>query len=87
MNSNFGDKEMLTDLLSSQKMITSNYNSFANECATPCVRTDFVNILKEEHQIQSEVFCEMQNRGWYPTTAAEQNKVDQAKQKYSGTTF
>lgn len=77
------EQEMLTDLLSSQKFITGNYNSFANECATPAVKTDFMNILQEEHQIQNEVFCEMQKRGWYPTEAADQNKVNQAKQKYS----
>lgn len=85
MNSNscFGDKEMLTDLLSSQKFVTDGYNSFANECATPNIKTDFVNILREEHQIQNDVFTEMQKRGWYPTEAADQNKINQAKQKYS----
>lgn len=83
MQSNFSDKDILTDVLSSQKFATSGYNAFANECATPALRCDFVNILTEEHQIQSEVFTEMQSRGWYPTEAADQNKVNQAKQKYS----
>lgn len=79
----FCDRDMLTDVLSSQKFITDGYNTFANECATPAVKTDFMNILKEEHQIQSDVFTEMQNRGWYPTECADQNKVQQAKQKFS----
>lgn len=79
----FCDQEILTDLLSSQKFITSGYNSFTNECATPAVKTAFMNILQEEHQIQSDVFCEMQKRGWYPTEAADQNKVNQAKQKFT----
>lgn len=79
----FGDKEMLTDMLSSQKFATDGYNTFANECATPAVRADFMNILNEEHQIQSELFCEMQSRGWYATEAADQNKINQAKQKYT----
>jgi spore coat protein CotF len=74
----------MKDLLSSQKFITDNYNSHDNEAATPAVLTDFMNILREEHQIQNDVFCEMQTRGWYPTEAADQNKVSQAKQKYSG---
>lgn len=79
----FSDKDILTDVLSSQKFVTDGYNSYANECATPAVRTDFVNILNEEHMIQSEVFTEMQGRGWYATEAADQNKVNQAKQKYT----
>lgn len=82
MQPGFSDKDILTDALSSQKFITDGYNTFANECATPAVKTDFMNILNEEHQIQSEVFTEMQNRGWYPTEAADQNKINQAKQKY-----
>mgnify|MGYP003623899413 CR=1 FL=1 len=83
MPQNYGDKEILTDLLTSQKSITSGYNTCANECATPCVKTDFMNILKEEHDIQHDVFDEMQKRGWYATEAADQNKVNQAKQKYA----
>lgn len=79
----FCDKDMMTDMLSSQKFITEGYNTYANECVTPAVKTDFMNILKEEHQIQSDVFSEMQKRGWYATEAADQNKINQAKQKYT----
>ena len=42
-----------------------------------------MNILKEEHDIQYEVFQEMSTRGFYQTTPAEEQKVQQAKQKYS----
>lgn len=79
----FGDRDMLQDALSSQKFVADGYNSYANECATPSVKTDFMNILKEEHQMQYDVFSEMQKRGWYPTEPADQNKINQAKQKYS----
>lgn len=80
----FCDKDILTDMLSSQKFITEGYNSYANESATPAVKTDFMNILNEEHVIQNEVFNELQNRGWYSTEAADMNKVSQTKQKYTG---
>jgi spore coat protein CotF len=83
MNKGFCDQDMMKDLLSSQKFVTDGYNNHANEAATPAVLTDFMNILRDEHQIQNEVFCEMQTRGWYPTEAADQNKVTQAKQKYT----
>jgi spore coat protein CotF len=79
----FGDKEMITDALTSQKMITSTYNTFANECATPALRSEFMNILSDEHQIQHEIFTEMQKRGWYQVEAAEKTKIDQAKQKFA----
>lgn len=76
------DKTMMDDSLCSEKEITANYNLTANECATPNIRTEIMNILNEEHQIQAEIFTEMQSRGWYPVEAAEQQKVDKAKQKF-----
>ncbi|MDR2909428.1 MAG: spore coat protein [Oscillospiraceae bacterium] len=83
----YQDKEMMTDVLSSQKFITSGYNTVANECACPNLKTDLLNILNEEHQIQHEVFCEMNKRGWYQTEPADQGKVNQVKQHYLGATF
>lgn len=77
-----GDVEIIDDSISSQKLITSTYNTFANECATPNLRDEFINILKDEHQIQAELFDEMQKRGWYKTQPADAQQVTQAKQKY-----
>ena len=82
-SNSFGEKEILTDALSSQKFATENYNTFANECSNPSVKNEFMNILNEEHQIQFEVFSEMNKRGWYPTQPAEQQKISQAKQKFN----
>ena len=81
-NTSFGDKEMLADALSTQKFVTGNYSMFATECATPKIRSDILTILSEEHQIQNELFCEMQTRGWYPTPGAEMQKVTDAKSKF-----
>ena len=76
------EKEVFDDILSSQKFTTDTYNTFANECVTPNIRSEFMKILTEEHQIQADVFDEMQKRGWYPTPAADQQKIQQAKQKF-----
>ena len=76
------EKEIFDDVLSSQKMITSTYNTFTNECATPKIRDEFLKILNEEHQIQADVFDEMQKRGWYPIPDAEQQKIQKAKIKF-----
>lgn len=78
----FDDKAMLNDALISQKMLTDDYNTFANECATPGVRNEFLSILSEEHQIQADIFDEMSKRGWYQVSPADQVKIDQAKQKF-----
>ena len=82
-NSSMGDKEILSDSLSSQKFIAGNYDTFANECVNANLRNDFMNILREEHDIQSELFTEMQKRGWYQVKVANPTDVATAKQKYS----
>ena len=83
-NSPMQDKETLQDLLSTQKFLTGNYNSFAGECSDEALRTDFLTILKEEHDIQNDLLCTMSSRGWYQTKNAEEKDVSAAKQKYMG---
>lgn len=82
-NQTMGDKELMNDSIASQKLIESTYNTYANECVNPSLRSDFLNILKEEHDIQADLFSEVQKRGWYQTKPADQNEIAQSKQKFS----
>lgn len=80
-NTPMQDKELLSDALATQKMITGHYNMFANECKSKKLREETLNILREEHDIQYDVFNEMHTRGWYETPTADTQKVEQAKTK------
>lgn len=80
---NYSDKDMTTDVLSSQKHLTDGYNSYANEASCLTVKNTLMSILDEEHKIGHDVFELMNQRGWYPTEAAPQDKITQAKQKFS----
>lgn len=75
------EKEIMTDLLTVEKLLAWNYSTFATECATQSVRTDVMNLLNDQHKLQSEIFDLMASKGWYPTEPAEQQKIDKAKQK------
>lgn len=77
------EKEILTDCLSSQKQTTASLNTFAGECVCEQLRSAFLNILDDEHRIQADIYTDMNTNGWYPTTPADQAKVQQAKQKYT----
>ena len=79
----YSDKEILGDGLAAQKAATNNYNTFSNECFHDDIRQTSLNILAQEHSIQNDVFNMMHSRGMYPTPEAEEEKVDQAKQKFS----
>ena len=78
------EKEVMTDLLSSQKFLTGNYNNFAGECCDLTLRNAFLSILDDEHQIQSDIFNEMNSRGWYQITPADTNQISKAKQTFVG---
>lgn len=78
----YSEKEILGDALAAAKFSTGNYNTFANECAHEAVRSTMMKILNEEHEIQNDVFQMMSEKGYYPTPAADQKKVEDAKQKY-----
>lgn len=79
----YTDKEILGDGLSTQKATTSLFNMSANECVHPQLRDTLMNILKQEHDIQFDVFNLMHQRGYYQTPAAEEKKVQEAKQKFA----
>jgi Coat F domain. len=77
----YKDKEILQDTLMSQKHITDAYNTFAGECVSEKLRSAMLDILKDEHCIQADIFSSMQKNGWYETQQAEPKMVAQAKQK------
>ena len=78
----YDDKTMLTDMLSTQKFIASNYNNYAGECATKRSKARLMKILGEEHDIQFKIFESMQAKGWYETAPAPVDKVNQAVQTH-----
>lgn len=83
MQGNYTEKEILGDALASEKSATENYNRLANECAHQGLREAILDCLGKEHDIQIDVFNRMHEMGYYPTPAAEQDKVTQLKQRYS----
>ena len=77
------EKEILQDSLISQKQISGSYNTFAGECVNPQLRNAMLNILDDEHRIQADLFNCLQSHGWYQVTPADQQKITQAKQKFT----
>ncbi len=82
MSQDYTEKELLGDALAAQKSATNHFNEFSNECVHEEVRQTMLNILEEERTLQQDVFCCMHDKGYYPTPAAEEKKVNEAKQKY-----
>jgi len=79
----FDDKQRMTDLLSTEKMLAGVYNTFCSEAASTPVRSCLCNLLTDEHRIGEELFAQMSSRSWYQVEAAEQTKINSAKQKFA----
>lgn len=80
----FGDQEILSDALTAQKQITGSYNTVTNECSSCALMTDLLGILADEHNIQHNVFAQMQAHGWYQTTLADTQKTKDALCRFEG---
>ncbi len=77
------DQEIITDLILTEKKMSTNYNQFASECVNDQLRDTFVNLLTKGHKTQAELFKTAQQKGWYQVEQAEQQKISQASQKFT----
>jgi len=77
------DQERTTDLLLSEKKMSSNYDTYASECVNMQLRDEFLQILKQSHCVQSDLFQAAQSKGWYQVEQAQDNKISQAYQKFT----
>ena len=77
------EKTILQDSLIGQKLITESYNTFAGECVNQQLRNTMLSILGDEHNIQADIFNCLQSHGWYQTEPAQQQKIADAKMKFT----
>ncbi len=79
----FTEKELLDDLLSSEKQITSAYNTGITETSCKNLRQHLTKCLTDSQEIQYQIFDAMKQRGWYQTKPASSQDVLNAKTKYN----
>lgn len=79
----YTEKEVLGDALLTQKMATGQFDKCSNECVHEELRQTMLNLLKEEHDIAQEVFVMMHEKGYYPTPAAQTDKIAEVKSQFA----
>ena len=75
------DQVIITNALNPQKLLTANYNTAAGECANNQLRCAMMDLWKDEHEIQNDIFVDMNSRGWYPVQQAQPQQIEMAKQQ------
>lgn len=78
----FGDRDILEDMLASQREVATAYNQMALDSAHGGLKNAVITILGEEQQIASELFAELEKRGWVTVNQADQAQIDKALEQF-----
>ena len=76
------EQNIMQDLLNLEKGACTLYLHGTVESATPEVQQSFRTALNESLGMQSSIYAEMSAKGWYQNDCAEQQKVQQVRQKF-----
>lgn len=79
----FQDKDMLHDLLSTEKQALGAYSTGITESSCQKLRNTLMTNYKSAQEIQYQVFDIMKQKGWYKTKDADTNEVQQLKTETS----
>lgn len=82
-DSHFNDKELMNDLLMSEKQITSYYNTGITESASISFRDTLNTCINNIQNCQFEILDAMNQRGWHQIKEANSNDIENAKIKFS----
>ena len=82
MQNTMSEQEILTDLLTTEKHVTSTVNTFITESTCANLRQNLSSILTEEHSIHENLYNIMNQKGWYPTSDAEAQEVQKVKGRF-----
>ncbi len=78
------DKCLMEDILLLEKGVCDLYMHGAIEASTSSVHQAFSTALNNSLTMQDTIYNKMSSKGWYSTEQAEQSKIDNVKQKFSG---
>ena len=77
------DQERVTDMILSEKKMSTNYNTFASECVDDKLRDEYLRILNQSHMTQTALFKTAQTKGWYKVDPAPQSKISETYNKFN----
>ncbi|MEW5953335.1 MAG: spore coat protein [Bacillota bacterium] len=69
------DRDIMLDLLTSTKYISTGYHTAVLEAANDRVRNTLIQLNNEEMNFQKQLFDIMHDRGWYQVEAARTSQT------------
>jgi spore coat protein CotF len=77
------DQSIMENILLTTKGVCDLYMHGAIESATQNVQNTFDTALNDSLCMQSDIYQKMSQKGWYPAQKADQQQIDQVRQKYA----
>ncbi|MBE6668935.1 MAG: spore coat protein [Ruminococcaceae bacterium] len=77
------DREIMENILNVTKGACDLMMHGAIESSTQDVHETFTKVFNDTLCMQNAIYAKMADKGWYPMTKAEQQKIDAVKQKFS----
>lgn len=77
------DKQIMENLLLTEKGVCDLFLHGALESATGSVHQAFSTALNDALCMQDEIYRKMSQKGWYPSEKAEQKQILKVRDKYS----
>lgn len=78
------DRDRVTDVLASEKYLITSSNTAAWEASHQDLYQDIFTICTELQECHRDLYELMFQKGWYKLEAAEQQKLDQVYQQFTG---
>lgn len=79
----FNDRDMLNDMLATEKHLSDNFNVFVREASYRDLHNDVMQILNQTHYEARSLYNMMFNLGWYSLQTESTQQVAQAQQQFS----
>lgn len=77
------DRDIMENLLLTTKGVCDLYMHGTLESTTSNIHQAFNTALNDSICMQDNIYKEMQSHGWYSTEQAQQQQINQLKQKFS----
>ena len=78
------DQMIMENILLTTKGACDLYMHGTIESATQNVQQAFDAALSDSLCMQGDIYQKMASKGWYPSQQADQQQIQQVKQKYAG---
>jgi spore coat protein CotF len=78
------DRDYINDVLEGEKNMTNNLSIVLNEASNETFFKDILDMFSENQAMARSLYNLMFQKGWYSLEKAEQTKIDQKVNEYSG---